>query len=351
MLTYGDEVEVMVEHEPEQEVLEVQKGIEEATEPAETPITAEEWTQLKTNLDKRYTEIATLLRYNKTREDTIQRLNAEVQKYREGFAFSALKPFITTLISFREECRKGEREIAQYADTEEKAKKCIDFLVDDFQQMLINLGLECSDGTITLNGRPLTETPTQKIAPTQQETEQPTEDAPLPLAQPEPVNTLSALFEYLTHTEGTIKEILEDKATTDQTIHALTLLAKRTDAEYYTALVAPIARQVYTLGDNIPHICKSTDIPPKVLYDNLLTFLIHKLEVILTNAGVQIESTFTSNILDTQKHKIQKTVTTTDEALDRTIANNLTDCYIYEGKVIYQSKVDVYKYQNQTQGE
>jgi len=345
MIMYGDDEEI----KPEQEVEEVQESIDEVpTEPAETSITEEEWATLKANLDKRYTEIATLLRYNKTREDTIQRLNAEVQKYREGFAFSALKPFITTLISFREECRKGEREIAQYADTEEKAKKCIDFLVDDFQQMLINLGLERSEGIITLNGRPLAEQPTQKVAPTQQETEQPTEDTPPQLAQPEPVNTLSGLFEYLTHTEGTIKEILEDKATTDQTIHALTLLAKRTDAEYYTALVSPIARQVYALGDKVPQISKSTDIAPKVLYENLLTFLIHKLEVILTNAGVQIESTFTYSTLDTQKHKVQKTITTTDEALDRTIANILTDCYMYEGKVIYQAKVDVYKYQNQT---
>jgi len=310
-------------------------------------VSHEEWSQLKAMLDSRYNDIATLLRYNKTREDTIQRLNNEVQKYREGFAFSALKPFINTLISFREECRKSEREIAQYADTDEKAKKCIDFLVDDYQQMLINIGLERNEGIITINGRPLIEPPTQKQISTPAQTdEQPSEAEATQLAQAEPISSLPQLIEYLTQTEGTIKHMIADRATVDQTVADLATVVKRTDAEHYLALVSPIVTQLYTLGDKLSELGKSTNLTLQTLYETMLALLINKIEATLINAGVQIESTFLSSSLDTQRHKIQKTVPTTEEGLDRTIAATLTDCYSFEGKVIYQSKVDVYKYQN-----
>ena len=95
-----------------------------------------EWTELKSLLDKRYTEIATLLRYNKAKDESIQRLSAEVQKYREGFAFSALKPFINALIALREDCRKSIRDSKQFALDDEKAQKYTEYLISEFEEML-----------------------------------------------------------------------------------------------------------------------------------------------------------------------------------------------------------------------
>jgi hypothetical protein len=67
-----------------------------AAQAADTPpdpsfsISETEWAELKALLDKRYADIANLLRYNKTKDESIKRLSDEVQKYREGFAFAAL---------------------------------------------------------------------------------------------------------------------------------------------------------------------------------------------------------------------------------------------------------------------
>jgi len=311
------------------------------------PTSETEWTELKALLDKRYTEIATLLRYNKTREETIQRLSAEVQKYREGFAFSALKPFINTLISFREECRKSQRDAIQYAIDDEKAKKYIAFLVDDFAQMLINIGLERSENTITINKRPLIDNVGTAFMLSDCHYEPTTDDTALILTNAEPVNNISQLYKYLNTTESTILSIIKDKATTDQTIAELSTIAKRTDAEHYLALVAPISRQLFVLQDCLTKMSQPTEETPLKQYDRILTYIIDKIETTLTEVGVQIETATLDSAFDPQKQKIQKTIVTTDEALDRTIANCITNCYIYEGKVIYQSRVDVYKYQNQ----
>jgi len=314
-------------------------------------ISEAEWELLKSTLDKRYTEIATLLRYNKTREETIQRLSAEAQKYRDGFAFSALKPFINTLISFVEECRKSERDASLYADTidDEKAKKYIGFLVDEFEQILINIGLERSDSNITINKRPLVDTPPPKTAQIP-ESEQITDDPPL-LTQPEPINTIETLFVYLNQTESTIINLLKDREISDQTIQALTKIVAHIDSEHHLALVAPIARQLYTVYDKLSDMGSSADISPKILYEAMLAFLIHRVSVILTNAGVQIESDTIDGMFDTQRHKIVKTIPTDDEQLDRKVESTITQCYTYDGKIIYHSKVNVYKYQNPNKGE
>ena len=43
-------------------------------------------------------------------------------------------------------------------------------------------------------------------------------------------------------------------------------------------------------------------------------------------------------------NKIVKIVNCDDEKLDRTVAARHTDCYLFDGKILYPSKVDVYKY-------
>ena len=119
------------------------------------------------------------------------------------------------------------------------------------------------------------------------------------------------------------------------------------------ALVAPVSRQFYALYDGISAKSQSAgDYSDDTLikfYNAILEKVVSEIEVILTNAGMVIETL--DGIFDTQKHKLLKTLPASDEKLDRVIANTYTDCYTYDGKVVYQSKVDVYKFQNLTQGE
>jgi len=307
-----------------------------------------EWAALKALLDKRYTEIATLLRHNKTKDESIQRLSAEVQKYREGFAFSALKPFINALISFREDCRKSVRDAKQFALDEEKAKKYIEYLVSDFEDLLSNIGLERNDNSISINGKPLSgELQQNAMSGNPLGGDQVNNDSLESLTSIENINNISELVQYLNKSESAIRNAIQDKSLIDKTIQEYIVLTARTDAEHYLALAAPVSRQLYSLYDYISK--KSQDVDTSSadeyvnIYNTLLDEIINKIEVILTNAGMIIESL--DDVFDTQKHKLLKTIPTNDEKLDRTIANKYSDCYSYDGKIIYQSKVDVYKFQ------
>jgi hypothetical protein len=143
------------------------------------------------------------------------------------------------------------------------------------------------------------------------------------------------------------------RAETDKKMREYIALVKYTDTEYYLALVAPVARQLYVLYDSI--ISKSQPVNDysgdalMEFYNKVLEEAVNGIEVILTDAGMIVETL--DWVFDTQKHKLLKTIPTDNEKLDRTIANTYTDCYIYDGKVVYQSKVDVYKFQQLTKGE
>jgi len=334
---------------------------ESFTQESNTPTTDQsyiiseaEWAAIKTLLDKRYTEIATLLRYNKTKDESIQRLSAELQKYRDGFAFSALKPFINALIALREECRKSIRDTKQFALDNEKAKKYLEYLISDFEEILSNIGLERNNNSISINGKPLSGLTQPKILPPESLTEKQKDDeSSQTLTCIGQIKNIPELIEYLNKSEAAIRFALQDRAVADKTIQEYMVLAARTDAEHYFALVAPVSRQLYTLYDNISAKSQPTggysgDVFVG-LYNNVLEKVVRGIEVILSDAGVKIE--MLDNIFDTQKHKLLKTIPTSDKKLDRVIANTYTDCYTYDEKVIYQSKVDVYKFQTITQGE
>ena len=313
-------------------------------------ISETEWAELKALLDKRYAEIANLLRYNKTKDESIQRLSAEVQKYREGFAFSALKPFINALIALREDCRKSVRDAKQFALDDEEVKKYIGYIVSGFEEMLSNIGLERNNDSISINGKTLSGLSQPKELPAQPLTsEQKDGDSSQISICADTVKNTSELIEFLNKSEEAIRLALQDRAVLDKTILEYITLTARTDAEYYLALAAPISRKLYKLYDDISGKSRtagnySGDMIVK-LYINILNDIIKEIEIILTDAGTKIETETLDGVFDTQKHKILKTIVTDNEKLDRAIANTYTDCYTYDGKVIYQSKVDVYKFQ------
>jgi molecular chaperone GrpE (heat shock protein) len=306
-----------------------------------------EWSTIKALLDKRYSEIATLLRYNKTKDESIQRLSAEVQKYREGFAFSTLKPFINALIALREDCRKSIRDAKQFALDEEKAKKYTEYIVSDFEEMLANIGLERDGNSISINGKSLSglTKPEPKSVEEPLASEEKEDDSSQILMPTETIKSSAELIEYLNKNENAIMLALQDRLAMDNTIKEYMALAASTDAEHYFALVAPMSRQVYKLYDSISKSQSSSNSSVE-LYNKVLEEVVSEIGKIL--AGVDIEIETLEGDFNTQKHKLLKTILTSDEKLDRVIANTYTDCYTYDGKVVYQSKVDVYKLQ---QGE
>ncbi len=212
--------------------------------------------------------------------------------------------------------------------------------------MLSNVGLERKNDEISINGKPINGLAQPRVLPAEPSTDEPSgeDTSELLNIRTEPLKDISELINYLKDSENAIRLALQDRVVVDKTVQEYIALAARTDAEHYFALAAPVARQIYGLFDYISKKAEQTG------YIEILETVSKEIGDILTAAGVEIETS--DSVFDTKKHKILKTVPTDDEKLDRTIANIYTDCYTFDGKVIYQSKADVYKFnQGSTQGE
>jgi molecular chaperone GrpE (heat shock protein) len=220
-----------------------------------------------------------------------------------------------------------------------------------------NLGIKKDENAIYINGVPINNHVKEKIIISDfDESEENNIDYAFNNTD---INDLQSLIETLENNDKCLKDEINKFAKKDDTIKELINIANRTDAEYYYALVAPVINQIFNVFEEVKFSYENKDIfidkhPIKddlceipnsqeiKFYFALLTFLIDKIELILTQAGTSIEN---PEELDKLKHKIIKTINTDDENLDRKIAKIYSDCYIYDSKIIYHSKVDVYKFQ------
>ena len=58
-------------------------------------------------LEEHFQNLKNLIKYTKTKDETIYKLSNELQKYREDYCAKTFKSIATLIISFREDCRKS----------------------------------------------------------------------------------------------------------------------------------------------------------------------------------------------------------------------------------------------------
>ena len=78
------------------------------------------------------------------------------------------------------------------------------------------------------------------------------------------------------------------------------------------------------------------------VYRSELEYTVEKISDVLEKCSVSIDI-YVSDVYDSKKQRILKIVDTDDASLNGSIICRYTDCYMMGDKVIYLSKVDVYK--------
>lgn len=299
--------------------------------------------EYKKILDEHFQNLRSLIKYTKTKDETIQKLSNELQKYREDYCAKTFKAIATLIISFREDCRKSLSDLGSFELTVEKTKKFLSFLADDFEELLSNAGCEEEDGSWRFNGKPLNiEIPNAVTFPQLFVAEEVTEDNNDGLLG-------SSIKEYLADAEAKIKLILADNEQLDKCLKDYCTLASAIENDIVVLCVYPSIRQlisVYEKSKQKIDICLHELSEDNMVddYSGILTFLILQLEDVLLSGGVKIETTL-EEIFDTKKNRLVRAILTNEIELDRKIAKQYTECYTMNGAVLYPAKVDVYKYQ------
>ena len=331
-----------VEAEVADEVAEAEVA-DDAAEAEETDDISVSLEEYKTILYEHFQNLRALIKYTKTKDETIQKLSGELQKYREDYCAKAFKSIATLLISFREDCRKSLSDLDSYDLTFDKAKKFLGFLADDLEELLSNAGCEEEDHIWTFNGKPLTvQKPTSIKFPELFVIENSVEDS-------EDTIVGNNLKEYLVNAEMQIKAMLADNEKLDKCLKDYCVLASAIENDVVSICVYPPIRKMIALYHKTrqmvdDYLLELNEDNMVNCYYDVLTFLIDQIEDILLIGGVRIDTTV-DNMFDTKKNRLIRAIVTDDASKDRIIAKQYTECYMMNDIVLYPAKVDVYKYQ------
>lgn len=296
-------------------------------------------------LEEHFQNIRSLIKYTKTKDETIQKLSNELQKYREDYCAKIFRSIATLIISFREDCRRSLSDIDLYDITSEKAKKFLAYLKDAIEELLSSSGCEKHEGMWLFNGRPLTMNERQEIKfPQVFVADEATDETDATI-------TGNNIKDLLTDAEAKIRLVLADNEKLDKCLNDYCTLASTIENDIVILGVYPPVRKLVLLcekaGQRIDAYLNERDEENTVNhYREILTFLISQLEDVLLSGGVRIDTTL-SEQFDAKKNRLVKVVITNDSKMDRIIAKQHTECYTLNGVVLYPAKVDVYKYKAQ----
>lgn len=304
--------------------------------------------EYKKILDTHFQNLRTLIRYTKTKDETIYKLSGELQKHREDYCAKTFKTIAILLISYREDCRKSRRDMETFGLTLEQAKKYMSFLCDEYEELLSNIGCEKDEDMWLFGGRLLDGQgdTTEKGITVKFST---LFEADIKEESSETEIVGSDIKEYLRHTEEAIQSILAKNEARDKCLEEYVNLASVIEEDIVFFGVYPLVRKLISLFD------KTKQKVEKCLeevgeenrcdkYRECLDFVIERTEDILLCGDVRIE-TAEDEMFQPKKNRVLSVVATEDASLDRKIAKQYTECYVMKDVVIYPAKVDVYKYQ------
>ena len=238
--------------------------------------------EYKAVLDEHFQALRALIKYTKTKDESIQKLSNELQKYREDYCAKTFKSIATLLISFREDCRRSLSDLDTFELTLDKAKKFMSFLCDDYEELLSNAGCEEDDGVWTFNGKPLNgEAVEVKFPPLFEVTEQ--EDAA------EVTLTGDNIKEYLADAQEQIKRILADNQKLDKCLKDYCTLSTVIEADIVQLCVYPSIRKMISLYAKAKQmidqsLSELTEQNMQQSYRAALTFLVDQVEDVLLSS-------------------------------------------------------------------
>lgn len=297
--------------------------------------------ELKQTIDNHFMNVKNLVRYSKEKDKNVQLLSKQMQIYHDGVEKTLFKRIVMELIPYREDCLKSLRMLETNEINVETTKKYLNFLQDDFVGLCENIGIEEVDGVYLMNGKSLD----SKI-----ELHELTDIPELPNVEIEdiPLTDICSLHAYLKNCEQAIVSLLKNNEILDSLLGSYINMASAYEKGLYQVILYPVVRQIIKTKDEMfnrirEKIENLTEENSKSIFQDELTRIIEKCDELLIKCNVSIDS-YVPEKYDPKTQRIIKMIETDDNEKEACIVRKYCDCYIMDEKVIYPSKVDVYKF-------
>ncbi len=310
----------------------------------------------------------------RSKDKIVSNLTAEVEKYRDDFVFRLLKPFCVGLISYLEDCKKTLRSLDSYVKDVPTVLKYASYVRDDLYDLLANEGVELEGTEFIYRGKPLfgqRAIAPQHVAPAKAEevpaesAEMPVEAAEVPLetaelpaegtpaeaeiaAAEEPADPTEEMLRIARENSEKLIAILAEREERDKVLLSYEEKLGSIEEDYSDAILLPylrkLARAYADVSQAVDEIKEEiTEENMREEYASVISLAIEAAQLLLDTAGVIIAEDV-GDTYDIKTNRLMKMVPTEDETFDKKVAFRYTAAYLYEGKLLYPSRVDVYKY-------
>lgn len=294
-------------------------------------------------IDGHFLAVRNLLKFNKDKDANVSKLTTALQTYRDGLENKYFKSIALNLIGYREDCKKSVREFKDRGLTAAEAKKYLNYLVYDYEDLLENLNVRVEGEKVCYNNKPIDAGFDKKIKTCE------IGEFVLPDAPVLEEKSLDGVTEYLKKVENYIAEVLKCNAGLDNVLKVYIDNSLLYEEGVHQLMVYPvvgcIAKLYLSTKSQVKEaIAALTEENATQSFVNRSNTLIDALEELLLKCTVTIDGEV-SDTYDPLKHRLIKIIYTDNPEENGKIANRYTDCYMMETKVIYPQKADVMKYQ------
>jgi len=300
-----------------------------------------------------YNKLKAIIKQSRDRDESLLKLTNDIDGYRKDFSYSAVKPLLTGLILFRESFNKELADTYTYAFDLAKVKKHLDLMAREFFDFLQNSDIDPDAPPKCFEVTPIADRGEGRgqvylsMTEAAEDSIQGATAVPLFAEEPLPQDSIAGDIE---ETEEIDLNAFVDKITAliaggeakDAAINQLVKNSAAIDDYYKARLLFPLEARLIALGKEINQLSaiEMTEEDCLDKYRDFLSQIIDRAEDVLTAAGVMIESATLDDIFDPKKHRVLRLIPGGKEGQ---VAKRHTDCYSYDGKVIYPAKADVYK--------
>lgn len=204
--------------------------------------------------------------------------------------------------------------------------------------MLENLGIKCIDNVVLYNGKNI-DCSLDKVyfkdIPQLEDVE---------LNSPKIID-MDGLIGYLNDCEVSLSKIIQNNTILDSVIKDYISISTIYEQGLYQIVLYPVVRSIAKIYRDLSSRVEALELADSnatETYSSQLSLLITEVEKVLELCNVIIDS-YVSDTYDPKKQRILKMIDTDNPELNGQVICRYTDCYTMDDKVIYLSKVDVYK--------
>lgn len=301
--------------------------------------------EIKNICNKYFNNILNQINNSRGREDSIYKINNELQKFKNDYFYKIIESYIIDLIEIRESCKKSLSDLNEFEFDSEKIYKYASFTKDELDNFLIVHDVVEKNGSYFFNNIEIypkfldTEIYESKIFEIKNEEV---------IDKFEEINYKS-LDDMLSQYQERIEKILNYNEKLLKIIQQQNDYIKQQQQYANGLLTNPIIIKVIQIIENY-----SKDLIDLKGFDNvdnlknkyseMLKTIIDSVTKILLSLDVKVKDIIDST-LDLKYHSVLKMIKIKEEEKekDKLIERYITDCYIHGEKVIYKSKVYIYK--------